>query len=101
MAAVSHLPHAVAYALTSAIASRGPETCGLTSGGFRDTTRIASSDPVMWRDIFLENRDSVLAMIDLFHDHLGALRRLIEEGDGAALERELERIRSARERILA
>jgi prephenate dehydrogenase len=100
MAAVSHLPHAVAYALTSAIAAFGPEAIGLTSGGFRDTTRIASSDPIMWRDIFLDNRAPVLAMLDRFEKHLARLRLLVEEGDAGGLERELGRIRNERQRIL-
>jgi prephenate dehydrogenase len=100
MAAVSHLPHAVAYALTSAIGAFGPEACGLTSGGFRDTTRIASSDPVMWRDIFLDNRAPVLDMLDRFREHLDRLRGLIAQGDGPGLERELGRIRSERAKIL-
>ena len=100
MAAVSHLPHAVAYALTSAIADFGPEAVGLTSGGFRDTTRIASSDPIMWRDIFLDNRAPVMAMLERFEEHFARLRALIEAGDAAGLEHELGRIRDERRRIL-
>jgi prephenate dehydrogenase len=100
MAAVSHLPHAVAFALTSAIADFGPDAIGLTSGGFRDTTRIASSDPVMWRDIFLDNRAPVLAMLERFEKHLARMRQLVESGDAAGLERELARIRAERRRIL-
>ena len=100
VAAVSHLPHAVAYALTSAIAAAGPEAVGLTSGGFRDTTRIASSDPVMWRDIFLDNRAPVAAMLSQFEQHFARLRALVDAGDAAGLERELSRIREERRRIL-
>ena len=100
MAAVSHLPHAVAYSLTSAIADFGPEAVGLTSGGFRDTTRIASSDPIMWRDIFLDNRAPVVAMLARFEKHFARVRALIEAGDAQGLERELSRIRDERRRIL-
>jgi prephenate dehydrogenase len=100
MAAVSHLPHAVAYSLTSAIADFGPEAVGLTSGGFRDTTRIASSDPIMWRDIFLDNRAPVAAMLERFEKHFARVRALIEAGDAQGLERELSRIRDERRRIL-
>ncbi|HJZ88171.1 MAG TPA: prephenate dehydrogenase/arogenate dehydrogenase family protein [Polyangia bacterium] len=100
MAAVSHLPHAVAYALTAAVAAYGPETAGLSAGGFRDTTRIASSDPTMWRDIFLDNQVALCAMLDQFGKALAHLRSLIEAGEAAPLERELGRLRAQRERIL-
>jgi prephenate dehydrogenase len=99
MGVASHLPHAVAYALAGAVAG-GPGTRGLTAGGFRDTTRIASSDPVMWRDIFLENRGPVLAAIDRFSAELAGLRALVEREDGPALLAALERLRGAREWVL-
>lgn len=100
LAAVSHLPHAAAYALVDAVAQGGPEVRGLAGGGFLDTTRIASSDPVMWRDIFLDNRERVVAMIDRLEKSLGELRRLVAAGDGSALEAALARIRAARQEIL-
>jgi len=102
LALVSHLPHVVAYALVAAIegervAERDP--LAYSGGGLRDTTRIASSHPEMWRDICLENRQEILPAISGFENALGHLRELIERGDGAALEKELERIRNARERL--
>src|SRR5690606_40229808 len=77
VAAVSHLPHLVATALVLAVAqaaARDPHLLALAAGGFRDTTRVASGDPVMWRDICLTNRGPILEMIDLFRDALEAAR---------------------------
>lgn len=91
LAAVSHLPHAVAFALVNAVAgvrtARQDGVFGFSGGGLRDITRIAASDPVMWRDIFLFNRDPVMDLIDRFQDTLSSLRGLIENGDAAALEK--------------
>lgn len=89
MGAVSHLPHMVAYSLVNAVGEY--DRCGenllkYSAGGFRDFTRIASSDPVMWRDIALMNRDALLEMMDFFSGWFADLRGLIDSGDGAALE---------------
>ncbi|HQB38940.1 MAG TPA: prephenate dehydrogenase/arogenate dehydrogenase family protein [Deltaproteobacteria bacterium] len=87
-AEISHLPHAVAYALVHAVGSadvEGENVLSYTAGGFRDFTRIASSDPVMWRDIALMNRKPLLASIDGFSASLAELRRRIEAGDSAGL----------------
>jgi len=89
LAVISHLPHVVAYALVNAAAAAERTSPGLlsyTGGGFRDFTRIAASHPAMWRDICLDNRDEVLAAIDLFLDETARLRSLIAASDGAALE---------------
>lgn len=99
LALVSHLPHAVAYALVSTIAGatvdgRNPLAYG--GGGLRDTTRVAASDPEMWRDIFLENREQVLRAIDEFSAALAGVRASIENRDAARLVAELERSRRAR-----
>jgi prephenate dehydrogenase len=102
LALVSHLPHAVAWALIDAIeAARvgGRDPLAYSGGGLRDTTRIASSDPVMWRDIFVDNRAECVRALDGFAASVERLRKLIADGDGAAIERELERLREARERI--
>jgi prephenate dehydrogenase len=102
LALVSHLPHAVAWALVGAIEGRrvdGRDPLPYSGGGLRDTTRIASSHPEMWRDIFLENREECLRAIDGFTDALATLRRLVASGEARALERELERLRTARGRI--
>jgi prephenate dehydrogenase len=88
LAATSHLPHMLAYTLIQTFGAL-PERDRLewfAAGGFRDLTRIAGSDAVMWRDIALANRDPLLAMIDDFEAQLGKLRSAIESGDGPALE---------------
>lgn len=83
-AEISHLPHAVAYALVHAVGTadvEGENVLSYTAGGFRDFTRIASSDPVMWRDIALMNREALLNSIDGFSASLDKLRTLISNGD--------------------
>jgi prephenate dehydrogenase len=102
-AAVSHLPHAAVYALTSAIGAcseRWPELVGLGAGGFIDTTRIASSDPRMWRDVFLLNRDAVLESLAVYRDRVEEITRLIATGDGPGLERFFGEMKVLRARML-
>jgi len=80
--AVSHLPHAVAFALVDVLirmSKKGVDLFRYPGGGFKDFTRIAKSDPVMWRDIFLANKENVLLAIDTFTESLSHLRKLIEE----------------------
>ncbi|MGD2064423.1 MAG: prephenate dehydrogenase/arogenate dehydrogenase family protein [Nitrospirota bacterium] len=85
-AAVSHLPHVVAYALAATVlAHDGERRRGFAGAGFRDTTRIARSSPEMWRDICLLNRDAVLQEIDRFRATLEELRAALAAGDGDAL----------------
>ncbi len=89
MGAVSHLPHMVAYSLVNAVGAY--DRCDenllkYSAGGFRDFTRIASSDPVMWRDIAVMNRDALLEMMDFFAGWFADLRRLVESGDSRGLE---------------
>jgi prephenate dehydrogenase len=99
LALVSHLPHVVAYTLVSAIAGAsidGRDPLAYGGGGLRDTTRIAASDPQMWRDIFLENRAEVLRAIDEFSAALARFRASIESEDGDRLTAELEASRRAR-----
>ena len=102
-AAVSHLPHLLAYALVHEFAGRAnsAQLFGFAAGGFRDFTRIASSHPEMWRDICVANRGPLLAELDRYAEKLRRLRPLIERGDGAALERLFAEARAARERWLA
>ncbi len=86
--AVSHLPHAVAFALIETI-DRLSEKINLfkyPGGGFKDFTRIAASDPIMWRDIFLENKDEVIKAMVVFEEALKELKRLMLEGDPLKLE---------------
>lgn len=87
-AAVSHLPHLIAFALINAIATQeqGRDFLTLAGPGFRDTTRIAASDPKVWRDILLANRNELLAQSNLFKEALQSMEALIENGDGDALE---------------
>lgn len=87
-AEISHLPHAVAYALVHAVGTAdvgGENVLSYSAGGFRDFTRIASSDPAMWRDIALMNRGALLASIDGFSASLAELRRRIAAGDSQGL----------------
>jgi len=102
-AAVSHLPHLLAYALVHEFAGRGnsAQLFGYAAGGFRDFTRIASSHPEMWRDICVANREPLLAELERYAAKLRALRPLLERGDGAALEKLFAEARAARERWLS
>jgi prephenate dehydrogenase len=90
--AVSHLPHIVAYALMNTLgALKTPENRDVTAfsgAGLKDITRIASSDPVMWRDICLSNRNHALDLIDRFQNKLEKIRNTIEKGDGQELKKE-------------
>lgn len=89
LAAISHLPHMVAYSLVNAVDGYdrfGGDLLAFTAGGFRDFTRIASSDPVMWRDIALTNREAILETMDFFAGYLAKLRSLVDAGDAEALE---------------
>lgn len=98
LAAVSHLPHALAFALVDMIADRadGAELFSFAGAGFRDFTRIAGSSPEMWRDICLANRDLVLAEVSAYRERLAILEQYLERADGPALERMFEAARSAR-----
>lgn len=97
-AAVSHLPHILAFALVEELAARSnaAQLFSHAAGGFRDFTRIAASHPEMWRDICVANRDELTREIDAYLDRLRGMRHSIETGDGAALEAAFERARNAR-----
>ena len=99
LAATSHLPHLLAFSLVDTLASRSEnlEIFRYAAGGFRDFTRIAASDPVMWRDVFLANRDAVLRSLDNFTHDLSRLRAAVEDGDANTLLGVFTRARSARE----
>lgn len=99
LAATSHLPHMLAYTLVDSLAKRNEnlEIFRYAAGGFRDFTRIAGSDPLMWHDIFLANRDAVLHVLDDFRDDLDALRAAVVAGDGHHLLGVFTRARVARE----
>lgn len=99
LAATSHLPHLLAFTLVDSLAKRSEnlEIFRYAAGGFRDFTRIAGSDPVMWHDIFLANREAVLRTLDAFRDDLDALRDAVDAGDGHQLLGVFTRARVARE----
>jgi prephenate dehydrogenase len=105
LGAVSHLPHAAAFALINTLADARdhgiPELdlAGHSGGGLRDTTRIAASSPEMWRDIFLWNRNNLVAFIEAYERRLDELKRLIRAGDGAGIEKELERAKQERDQL--
>lgn len=97
-ASVSHLPHVLSYALIAQILE-APDAAlklGFAGGGFRDFTRIAASNPEMWRDICVANREALLAELDGYLATLGRLRELIDAGDGAGLEAVFARTSQAR-----
>ncbi len=100
-AAVSHLPHLLAFALVSGIASRdnAAELLGFAAGGFRDFTRIAASSPEMWRDIALQNRAALLDELDRYGAHLAVFRELVDKGDGPGLERLMAEARASRQSL--
>lgn len=104
MAIVSHLPHLIAYTIVATATDleddRQKEVVRYSAGGFRDFTRIAASDPIMWRDIFLANREAVLEMLQRFGEDLTALQRAIRWGDGETLERLFTRTRTLRRDII-
>lgn len=105
LAITSHLPHLIAYTIVGTATDleehMQQEVIKYSAGGFRDFTRIAASDPVMWRDVFLNNREAVLEMLGRLHEDLGLLARAIRIGDGATLEEKFTTTRAIRRGIIA
>jgi cyclohexadieny/prephenate dehydrogenase len=105
LAVTSHLPHLIAYTIVGTASDlegvTRSEVIKYSAGGFRDFTRIAASDPVMWRDVFLNNRDAVLEMLQRFSEDLSQLQRAIRVGDGQILEDWFTRTRAIRRSIIA
>ncbi len=105
LAVTSHLPHLIAYTIVGTASDlehvTRSEVIKYSAGGFRDFTRIAASDPVMWRDVFLANKDAVLEMLQRFSEDLTALQRAIRWGDGEALHSLFSRTRDVRQSIIA
>jgi prephenate dehydrogenase len=99
VAAISHLPHLVAYALVDSVARLDSGALDLAARGFKDTTRIAASDPRVWREIFQTNRSALAGTVRAFRAALAELERLVAERDGRALEQKLAEIKSVRERL--
>lgn len=116
MAMTSHLPHLIAYSIVGTAADMenhikqegNPEIASVftnevirfSASGFRDFTRIAGSDPIMWRDVFLNNRDAVLEMLGRFSEDLMVLQRAVRWGDGTALEKWFRRTRDIRRQVI-
>ncbi len=104
LAVTSHIPHLIAYTIVGTASDleevTRSEVIKYSAGGFRDFTRIAASDPVMWRDVFLTNRDAVLEMLGRFTEDLTALQRAIRRGDGEALHDLFARTRDIRRSIV-
>jgi prephenate dehydrogenase len=102
LAAISHLPHMIAYSLVNTISDierYNEDILSYSAGGFKDFTRIASSSPEMWRDICALNRDSIVEMIEVFEKRLNELKWLIEEADTKGLERTFERAKKIRDSL--
>ncbi len=104
LALISHLPHLIAYCIVGTVTHLEEHTSTdvikFAAGGFRDFTRIAASDPVMWRDVFLTNRDAVLEMLGHFTEDLTALQRMVRFGQGDKLEDWFSRTRAVRRSLI-
>lgn len=104
LAVTSHLPHLIAYTIVGTASDleevTESEVIKYSAGGFRDFTRIAASDPTMWRDVFLSNREAVLTMLQRFTEDLTALQRAIRVGDDTALFDHFTRTRAIRRSII-
>jgi cyclohexadieny/prephenate dehydrogenase len=104
LAVTSHLPHLIAYTIVGTADElqnvTRSEVLKFSAGGFRDFTRIAASDPTMWRDVFLANKDAVLEMLGRFNEDISALTRAIRNGDGAHLFEQFTRTRAIRKGIV-
>ncbi len=105
LAITSHVPHLIAYNIVRTAADlekvTQSEVMKFSAGGFRDFTRIASSDPTMWRDVFLNNRDAVLEVLGRFGEDLSSLQRMVRVGDGDGLFDLFTRTRTIRREIIA
>jgi cyclohexadieny/prephenate dehydrogenase len=105
LAITSHLPHLIAYTIVGTATDLEEhlqqEVIKYSAGGFRDFTRIAASDPVMWRDVFLNNREAVLEMLGRFSEDLTAVQRAIRRGEGEALHDIFSRARELRRGVIA
>jgi cyclohexadieny/prephenate dehydrogenase len=104
LAVTSHLPHLIAYTIVGTAdeleAVTRSEVLKFSAGGFRDFTRIAASDPVMWRDVFLNNKEAVLEMLGRFNEDVAALTKAIRRGDGDALYDHFTRTRAIRRGVI-
>lgn len=104
LATTSHLPHLIAYTIVGTATDLEEDLKGevikFSASGFRDFTRIASSDPVMWRDVFLNNKDAVLEILQRFTEDLTAMQKAIRKGDGDYLYRQFKETRDIRKAVI-
>ncbi|MEP0189795.1 MAG: prephenate/arogenate dehydrogenase family protein [Erythrobacter sp.] len=104
LAVTSHIPHLIAYTIVGTASDledvTRSEVIKYSAGGFRDFTRIAASDPVMWRDVFLTNKEAVLEMLGRFTEDLTALQRAIRSGDGETLHNLFSRTQAIRRQVI-
>jgi cyclohexadieny/prephenate dehydrogenase len=104
LAIVSHLPHLIAFTICGTADDLADETrqqvLKFSASGFRDFTRIASSDPVMWRDVFLNNREALLEMLARFTEDAQAMARAVRWGDGSYIEDKIHRGRVIRQSLI-
>ena len=104
LAITSHIPHLIAFNIVGTAADveevTQSEVIKFSAGGFRDFTRIAASDPVMWRDVFLNNKEAVLEMLGRFSEDLAALQRMIRWDEGDALLELFTRTRAIRRGVV-
>ncbi|TRD11015.1 prephenate/arogenate dehydrogenase family protein [Erythrobacter insulae] len=104
LAVTSHIPHLIAFTIVGTASDleevTRSEVIKYSAGGFRDFTRIAASDPVMWRDVFLSNKSAVLEMLGRFSEDLTAMQRAIRSGDGDALHELFSRTRAIRRQVI-
>ena len=104
LAMTSHLPHLIAYTIVGTATALGDdlksEVIAFSAGGFRDFTRIAASDPIMWRDIFIKNREAVLDILQRFSEDLTALQRAIRYGEADTLEKRFRETRAIRRSVI-
>ncbi|MGH6790142.1 MAG: prephenate dehydrogenase dimerization domain-containing protein, partial [Pseudolabrys sp.] len=104
LAITSHLPHLIAYTIVSTAdelqSVTRSEVLKFSAGGFRDFTRIAASDPTMWRDVFVANKEAVLEMLGRFNEDISLLTKAIRHGDGDTLFDHFERTRAIRKGIV-
>ena len=104
LAVTSHIPHLIAFTIVGTASDledvTRSEVIKYSAGGFRDFTRIAASDPVMWRDVFLNNKGAVLEMLGRFTEDITALQRAIRSGDGETLHDLFSRTRAIRRAVI-
>ncbi len=98
-AAVSHLPHIVAYAMVNSVNDFNAGCIEYAGKGFKDTTRIALSSPELWRDISISNKDNLIKLINIFRENLGNLEKMLNTNNAAGIEREFSRAQASRKRL--